>query len=51
MLILKRPKGTAIVINDNVTIHFLGKDKVGIEAPADVRVLREELRTTNKGAA
>lgn len=50
MLILKRPKGSTIVINDNVTIHFLGKDKVGVEAPADVKVLRGEL-VQNKEAA
>lgn len=48
MLILSRKPGESIVINENIKIRYFGSSnsgqaKIGIEAPGDVRVLREEL--------
>ena len=47
MLILTRKIDQAIVIQGNITIMVLGVErdrvKLGIQAPADVAVLREEL--------
>jgi carbon storage regulator CsrA len=46
MLVLGRRKGEAIIVGD-VKIAFLGfsygQAKIGIEAPDDVLILREEL--------
>ena len=46
MLILTRKKGEAISIGDNIQIQVLnvkgGQVRIGIEAPRDVRVNREE---------
>ena len=48
MLILTRNIGEAIIINENITVTFLGKNKygqmrVGIDAPKDISVHREEI--------
>ena len=58
MLVLSRKLNETIVIGDNVRVTLLGIDgdkiKLGIDAPRDVRVFREELleatRSTNKQA-
>ena len=53
MLILTRKIDQAIVIQGNITIMVLGVErdrvKLGIAAPADVAVLREELITEDDG--
>ncbi|MGA9575636.1 MAG: carbon storage regulator CsrA [Lysobacterales bacterium] len=62
MLILTRRMGEKLIIGDNVTITMLGQKgqqvRVGIEAPPDVQVHREEIykrivkeRETLNGAA
>ena len=47
MLILSRSIGETLVIGDNIKItilEFKGKQvKIGIEAPADIKVVRDEL--------
>ncbi|UZN23349.1 carbon storage regulator CsrA [bacterium 3DAC] len=47
MLVLTRKKGEAIVIGDNIKIVVVSVSgdsvKIGIEAPADVKILRAEL--------
>lgn len=48
MLVLSRKPGESIVINKDIKISYFGSSqsgtaKIGIEAPDDVRVLREEL--------
>jgi len=47
MLILARKTGEAIVINDNIKITIIemkgGQVKLGIEAPLDVTIHREEV--------
>lgn len=47
MLILSRKPGDAIVIGDGIRIIVLDSDRrgvrLGIEAPADVSILREEI--------
>ncbi|NWF37725.1 carbon storage regulator CsrA [Mariprofundus sp. NF] len=46
MLILTRKKGESIAIGDNIQIQVLnvkgGQVRIGIEAPREVRVNREE---------
>ena len=48
MLILSRKLEEAIWLGDNVKIKIMGIDKgtvkIGIEAPSDVTILREELK-------
>ncbi len=48
MLVLSRKKNERIVIGDDVTVTIVeirgDKIKIGIEAPADVSVDREEVR-------
>ena len=48
MLVLSRLKGEKIVIADNIVLTVVeirgGKVRIGIEAPADVKVDREEVR-------
>ncbi|HLZ71508.1 MAG TPA: carbon storage regulator [Dehalococcoidia bacterium] len=48
MLILTRKPDQRIIINDNIVISVLAVDgdrvKLGIEAPAEVPVLREEVQ-------
>jgi carbon storage regulator len=56
MLILNRKAGESIILDDNIEIKILdvkdGKIKIGIEAPADVYILRkevyEEIKNQNK---
>lgn len=48
MLILKRKIGEAIKIGSDITIRMLSMDKdgvikIGIEAPKEIRVFREEI--------
>ncbi|MDB4261254.1 carbon storage regulator [bacterium] len=46
MLVLTRKMGEKLIIGENIVIEILkcGKEvKIGIEAPRDVTVLREEL--------
>jgi len=49
MLILSRSIGETLIIGDNIKItvlEFKGRQvKLGIEAPADVEIVREELLT------
>lgn len=51
MLVLSRKLGERIYINDNIVITIVeidrGKVRLGIEAPKDVEILREELRNSN----
>lgn len=48
MLVLIRRKDESVIINDNikVTVLQVGKSsiRVGIEAPEDVKILRNELK-------
>ena len=52
MLVLTRKNGQAILIGDNIRIVIIGQrsgeTRVGIEAPKEVVVLREELKTKNE---
>lgn len=47
MLVLSRQAGEALVIGDNITITVIGirgdKVRIGIEAPRDVSVHRQEV--------
>lgn len=53
MLVLSRKENEAILVGDSirVTVVRIGSDKVriGIEAPDDVRILREELADGGDG--
>lgn len=55
MLILTRKKGEAIAIGDNIQIQVLnvkgGQVRIGIEAPRDVQVNREERLEDSDGTA
>ncbi|MBI2797097.1 MAG: carbon storage regulator [Gemmatimonadetes bacterium] len=59
MLILSRHEGEGLSIGEGIRIVVLGHDhrgvRLGIEAPSDVRILRDELaaavRTENQRAA
>ncbi len=54
MLVLRRKNGEAIVLNQVITIRVLGVEgdrvKLGIDAPPDVIVVREELLDESGGA-
>ena len=47
MLILSRKEGESIVIGENITVKIVSAEKgvvkIGIEAPADISILRSEL--------
>ena len=49
MLVLSRKEGEVIWINDTVKITICqvdrGKVRIGIEAPPEMKILREELKT------
>jgi carbon storage regulator CsrA len=51
MLVLSRKANQGIWIGDNIFVTILriegGRVKIGIEAPADVRVDRDEVRTAD----
>lgn len=59
MLILSRKLDEAIWLGDNIKVQIMGIEKgavkLGIEAPSDVTILREELKAavaqTNKDAS
>jgi len=48
MLVLSRKKNESILIGDNIRIICVectaGKTRIGIEAPKDIVILREELK-------
>jgi len=58
MLVLSRKINETIVIGDNIKVTLLGIDgekiKLGVDAPRDIKVFREELleatKSTNKQA-
>ena len=54
MLVLSRKLGEKIYINDNICITVVdidrGKIRLGIEAPRDVPIFRQELLVDGKGA-
>ena len=51
MLVLTRRRGQAFLINNDITIRVLdvqgGKIQIGIEAPSEAKILREELYVRN----
>lgn len=55
MLILTRRIGEAVKIGENITVAVLGvkglQVRIGIDAPKDVTVLREEVADRNKQGA
>lgn len=55
MLVLSRKLGEKIVINGNIVVTLVKIDRnqvrIGIEAPKDVPVYREEIAPTAAGAA
>ena len=55
MLVLTRSCGESIVIGNDIRVTFLeirgeGKIRLGIEAPSDVAILREELLYQDRDA-
>lgn len=50
MLVLSRQPGESIRIGDDIMIHIVesrqGSIRIGVEAPADVKIVREELIQT-----
>jgi carbon storage regulator len=50
MLILSRKEGETILIDGGIKVHVRtihgSRVQIGVEAPADVRILREELEST-----
>jgi carbon storage regulator len=53
MLVITRKLGQRFVIADSITVTVLQMDrskiKLGIEAPPDIKILREELQTDTWG--
>ena len=54
MLILSRKIGQKLIINDNIIVTILesgnGNVKIGIEAPAEAKIYREEIYQAVKSA-
>ena len=54
MLILSRKAGQKIIINDNIIVSILdtgnGNVKIGIEAPPEAKIYREEIYQAVKSA-
>lgn len=54
MLILSRKLGQKLIINDNIIVTILdagnGNVKIGIEAPTDAKIYREEIYQAVKSA-
>ncbi|MDD2221463.1 MAG: carbon storage regulator [Clostridia bacterium] len=52
MLVLSRKSGESFLIGENIEVFILDvqseKIKVGIAAPADIRIIRNELRETER---
>lgn len=52
MLLLTRRPGESLLIGDDVTVRVLGvkgnQVRIGIDAPDDVRIVREELLDRDK---
>jgi len=52
MLILGRKTNESVIIGDNIVVTILAVDgdrvKVGIDAPADVRILRQDCTIPSK---
>lgn len=52
MLVITRKTGEGVTVGDNIriTVAEIGKDRVklGIEAPGDVKIIRNELYYTEK---
>jgi carbon storage regulator len=52
MLVITRKKNESVVINGEITIHFIEvgsrKVKIAIDAPRDMVILRTELLDKNK---
>jgi carbon storage regulator len=55
MLVLTRKAGERIVIDASIVVEVLAiqgnRVRIGIQAPSGVTILREELITSNAGAA
>lgn len=55
MLVLTRKVGEAIIIGDNIRLEVVdikeGQVRLGIKAPHDVNICREEIKNVNKGGA
>jgi carbon storage regulator len=55
MLVLSRKQGERVKLGDSIVITVLevsgDKVRVGIQAPSDVLVLREELKPYNEGSS
>ena len=55
MLVLSRKVGERILVGDQVTITVVritgGGVRIGIEAPPELAVIREELKDANRGPA
>jgi carbon storage regulator CsrA len=52
MLALTRAENESIIITlptgEKITVTILGKNKIGIDAPREVSVIREELKNKEK---
>lgn len=50
MLVISRKSAESFIIGDNITVRILeingDKVKIGIDAPRDVKIIREEIRDT-----